>query len=98
VPAVAQILAEGLDLGTGVTVLAGENGAGKSTVVEVIAEIYRGHPLADRRRSPRRPNPGARSLGNPASSLDQLELVASWRQFLVRPQSFLRHLLDEPPA
>ncbi len=38
VPAVAQILAEGLDLATGVTVLAGENGAGKSTVVEVIAE------------------------------------------------------------
>lgn len=38
VPAVAQILAEGLDLGTGVTVLAGENGTGKSTVVEVIAE------------------------------------------------------------
>jgi len=37
-PAVAQILADGLDLGTGVTVLAGENGAGKSTVVEVIAE------------------------------------------------------------
>jgi hypothetical protein len=25
-------------------------------------------------------------------------VVASWRQFLVRPQSFLRHLLDEPPA
>jgi predicted ATPase len=38
VPAVAQILAEGLDLGAGVTVLAGENGAGKSTVVEMIAE------------------------------------------------------------
>jgi predicted ATPase len=38
VPAVAQILAEGLELRTGVTVLAGENGAGKSTVVEVIAE------------------------------------------------------------
>jgi predicted ATPase len=38
VPAVTQILAEGLDLGPGVTVLAGENGAGKSTVVEMIAE------------------------------------------------------------
>jgi len=38
VPAVAQILAEGLDLGSGITVLAGENGAGKSTVVEVLAE------------------------------------------------------------
>ena len=38
IPAVAQILAEGLDLITGVTVLAGENGTGKSTVVEMIAE------------------------------------------------------------
>lgn len=38
VPAVAQILAEGLDLAAGVTVLAGENGSGKSTLVEVIAE------------------------------------------------------------
>jgi predicted ATPase len=38
VPAVAQILAEGLELGSGVTVLAGENGSGKSTLVEVIAE------------------------------------------------------------
>jgi predicted ATPase len=38
VPAVAQILAEGLDLPAGATVLAGENGSGKSTVVELIAE------------------------------------------------------------
>ncbi len=38
IPAVAQILADGLDLGPGVTVLAGENGVGKSTVVELIAE------------------------------------------------------------
>jgi predicted ATPase len=38
IPAVAQILSEGLDLITGVTVLAGENGTGKSTVVEMIAE------------------------------------------------------------
>jgi predicted ATPase len=38
VPAVAQILAGGLDLPAGVTVLTGENGTGKSTVVELIAE------------------------------------------------------------
>jgi predicted ATPase len=38
VPAVAQLLSEGLELAPGVTVLAGENGAGKSTVVEVLAE------------------------------------------------------------
>jgi predicted ATPase len=38
VPAVGQILRDGLELGSGVTVLVGENGTGKSTVVEVIAE------------------------------------------------------------
>ena len=38
VPAVAQILRQGLDLRAGVTVLVGENGSGKSTVAEVIAE------------------------------------------------------------
>jgi predicted ATPase len=40
VPAVAQLLREGLELPAGVTVLVGENGSGKSTVVEVLAEAY----------------------------------------------------------
>ncbi|GAA2093472.1 AAA family ATPase [Brevibacterium salitolerans] len=40
VPAVAQILAEGLRLDHGVTFLVGENGSGKSTIVEGIAEAY----------------------------------------------------------
>jgi predicted ATPase len=38
VPAVDQILAEGLELTPGLTVLVGENGSGKSTVVEMLAE------------------------------------------------------------
>jgi predicted ATPase len=38
VPAVEQLLSEGLELAPGVTVLVGENGSGKSTVVEVLAE------------------------------------------------------------
>ena len=38
VPAVEQLLCEGLDLPAGVTVLVGENGTGKSTVVEMLAE------------------------------------------------------------
>jgi predicted ATPase len=38
VPAVEQLLREGLELPTGVTVLVGENGTGKSTVVELLAE------------------------------------------------------------
>ncbi|WP_457206881.1 AAA family ATPase, partial [Nocardioides sp. P5_C9_2] len=40
VPAVAQLLSEGLDLPAGVTVLIGENGSGKSTLVEAIAMSY----------------------------------------------------------
>ena len=36
----AQLLREGLDLPAGLTVLVGENGSGKSTVVESLAEAY----------------------------------------------------------
>jgi predicted ATPase len=38
-PPVAQLLAEGLDLGA-MTILVGENGAGKSTIVEGIATAF----------------------------------------------------------
>lgn len=38
VPAVAQVVRDGLDLTAGITVLMGENGSGKSTLVEVLAE------------------------------------------------------------
>jgi predicted ATPase len=40
IPAVAQVLADGLDLGPGVTFLVGENGSGKSTLVEAIATSF----------------------------------------------------------
>lgn len=40
VPAVAQILRDGLELPRGLAVLVGENGSGKSTVVETLAEAY----------------------------------------------------------
>jgi predicted ATPase len=40
VPAVEQMLCEGLELPPGLTVLVGENGSGKSTVVEMLAEAY----------------------------------------------------------
>ncbi|MCW2777723.1 MAG: hypothetical protein JWN17_1448 [Frankiales bacterium] len=39
-PAVAQLLRDGLDLAPGVTFLLGENGSGKSTVVEALAGAY----------------------------------------------------------
>jgi predicted ATPase len=40
VPAAAQLLREGLELQPGITILVGENGSGKSTVVEMLAEAY----------------------------------------------------------
>ena len=40
IPAVAQLLTDGLDLAPGVTFLVGENGSGKSTLVEGIAMAY----------------------------------------------------------
>ena len=40
IPAVAQLLREGLELPAGVTFLVGENGSGKSTLVESIAMAY----------------------------------------------------------
>jgi predicted ATPase len=40
VPAMAQLFREGLELPAGLTVLVGENGSGKSTVMECLAEAY----------------------------------------------------------
>ena len=40
VPAMAQLLREGLELPAGLTILVGENGSGKSTLVECLAEAY----------------------------------------------------------
>jgi len=40
IPAVEQLLAEGLTLDKGVTFLVGENGSGKSTIVEAVAMAF----------------------------------------------------------
>ena len=40
IPAVEQLLEEGLSLAKGVTLLVGENGSGKSTLVEAVAAAY----------------------------------------------------------
>ncbi|MFD7156280.1 AAA family ATPase [Kribbella sp. NPDC059898] len=40
IPAVHQLLTDGLDLEPGVTFLVGENGAGKSTIVEAVAMAF----------------------------------------------------------
>ena len=40
IPAVAALLDDGLDLAAGVTLLVGENGSGKSTIVEAVAAAF----------------------------------------------------------
>ena len=40
IPAVAQVLHDGLELPAGVTLLVGENGSGKSTLVEAVAMAF----------------------------------------------------------
>lgn len=40
IPAVRQLVRQGLDLEPGVTFLVGENGSGKSTIVEAVATAY----------------------------------------------------------
>jgi len=49
VPALAQVLRDGLEVPAGLTVLVGENGSGKSTVVETLAEAYGLNPQGVRR-------------------------------------------------
>ena len=51
VPAVNQLVAEGLELAKGVTFLVGENGSGKSTIVEAVAMAYGLSPEGGTRNS-----------------------------------------------
>lgn len=51
VPAVEHVVRRGLDLDPGVTFLVGENGSGKSTIVEAVAEAYGLSPEGGTRNS-----------------------------------------------
>jgi predicted ATPase len=65
VPAVAQLLRTGLELGPGATVLVGENGSGKSTVLEVLAAalgLNAEGGSAGTRQETRRSEPGSLDL------------------------------------
>lgn len=57
IPAVAQVLREGIDLAPGVTFLVGENGSGKSTIVEGIAVAYGLSPEGGSRQAMHRTRP-----------------------------------------
>ncbi|HEY0932457.1 MAG TPA: ABC transporter [Trebonia sp.] len=63
VPAAGQLLREGLELAAGITILVGENGSGKSTVVEMLAEAYGLNPQGGSKLAPavrvRETEPGA---------------------------------------
>jgi AAA domain len=61
VPAVAQLLREGLELPPGLTVLVGENGSGKSTVMESLAEAYGLNPAGRLGPGPTVPGQGQRA-------------------------------------
>ena len=69
VPAVAQVLADGLDLGPGITFLVGENGSGKSTLVEAVATAYGLSPEGGSTHSMHSTRPTESTLG------DALQLV-----------------------
>jgi predicted ATPase len=104
VPAVAQMLRDGLDLPAGLTVLVGENGSGKSTVLGLVALLHdltrAGAQAVVATHSPMiAAVPGARLLelggwGMRAVSWDELDIVTHWRRFLREPDSYFRHWLD----
>jgi predicted ATPase len=81
VPAVAQILRRGLDLAPGVTLLVGENGSGKSSVTELLAEAYglnpQGGSILARYRT-RQSEPGIGSL----LTLERSASRSRWAYFL----------------
>ncbi|GAB3599974.1 AAA family ATPase [Microbacterium tumbae] len=62
IPAVAQMLREGIDLAPGVTFLVGENGSGKSTIVEGIAIAYGLSPEGGSRQARHRTRPSESPL------------------------------------
>src|SRR6478609_5139079 len=81
IPAVAQVLRDGLDLAPGVTFLVGENGSGKSTLVEAAAIAYGLSPEGGSTHS----RHSTRSTESPLS--DALQLVrgagsSKWGFFL----------------
>ena len=109
-PAVEQMLCEGLELAPGLTVLVGENGSGKSTVMEILAEACGLNPQGGSVQARQAivaahspivaAVPGASILelgdwGMRPARWQELHLVAAWRRFMAEPASYFRHLLAD---
>lgn len=78
IPCVREILDRGLTLERPVTFFVGENGSGKSTVVEAIAEAYGVNPRGGRAKARRPPGAEERS---PLGQHLQLDLTAQGARF-----------------
>jgi predicted ATPase len=63
IPAVEQVVRDGLDLAPGVTFLVGENGSGKSTIVEGVAMAYGLAPEGGSRNGMHSTRPSESPLG-----------------------------------
>lgn len=63
IPAVRTVLEAGLDIPAGVTFLVGENGSGKSTIVEALAQAYGLNPEGGSRGAMHRTRPTESPLG-----------------------------------
>ena len=87
VPAVAQLLDEGLDLGP-LTVLVGENGSGKSTIVEAVAMAFGMSPEGGTTHH----RPTSRASESPLHELLRLSRGGGSRQgFFLRAETMHGH-------
>jgi predicted ATPase len=94
VPALAQLLREGLELPAGLTVLVGENGSGKSTVVETLADYFLRADTMSQLYTYLEENPGRRP-----ERLHELSHGEGFLEILrtrVNQKGF--YLMDEPDA
>ncbi len=99
IPAVAQLLRDGMDLSPGVTFLVGENGSGKSTLVEGIAIAYGLSPEGGSRQAMH----STRPTESPLSEWLRLQrgVGANRWGFFLRAEtmhSFYTYLEDNPSA
>ncbi|MCK8476434.1 AAA family ATPase [Microbacterium aurugineum] len=97
IPAVAQVLRDGIDLDPGVTFLVGENGSGKSTLVEGIALAYGLSPEGGSRQARHR----TRATESPLSDWLRLQrgVGANRWGFFLRAEtthSFYTYLEENP--